>query len=160
MVDDDRVLRRDLIEVLRVQRAIVLQLGIVEEIALNPGARRRRLGSGAQLIDDALNGDELDVVRVAYKHVIEQPLAAPMIVRVDESRHDRHLLGVVHLNLFANESSDLFAASHRDEPATLDRKRLRLRLAGIDRVYLGVEDDEIGSKVTRCVFTVTLYPSR
>ena len=33
---------------------------------------------------------------------------------------------------------------HGEEPAGLDRERLRLRRAGIDRVDLGVEDDQIG----------------
>ncbi len=63
---------------------------------------------------------------------------------VDETRHDRHLPGVVRLRPFGDQRADVRVASHGEEPAALDRERLRFGRAGIDRVDFGVEDDEIG----------------
>jgi hypothetical protein len=53
VTDGDRVLARNLVEVVDVERALVLHLGIVEEISLDPRARRRLAGFGAELLDDA-----------------------------------------------------------------------------------------------------------
>ena len=135
---------RHLVEVVDVELAIVLHLGVVEEIALDPRARRRLAGFRAELVDDAGDGHELDHVRIADEDLVEQYVAGRVIVAVDEPGHDRHLLGVERLGPLADERLDVCVAPHRDEPAGLDRERLRLRRAGIDRVDLGVEDDEIG----------------
>ncbi len=91
------VLGGDLVEVLRVERAAVLDLGVVVEVALDPCAGRGGGGAGAELVDDALNGDELDLVGVTDEDVVEQTLAATMVVRVDEAGDYGHLLRVVGL---------------------------------------------------------------
>jgi hypothetical protein len=90
----DRVLARDLVEVVDIERALVLHLGVVEEEALDPEARRRRAGALTQLLDDAGDRDELDLIGVADHHVVQQDRAGRVIVGVDEARHDRHLPGV------------------------------------------------------------------
>src|SRR5215813_6996824 len=56
-----RVLARRLIEIVNIKSAVVLHLGVIEEVALHPGAGRGFAGASAQLLDDALDGDELDI---------------------------------------------------------------------------------------------------
>ena len=94
MMDADGMFRRDLVEIVNVELAVVLDLRIVEEVAIDPKARGRLLGFGAELVDDAGDGDELDVVGIADEDFVEQDVAAGVIVAIDESRHDRHLLCV------------------------------------------------------------------
>ena len=72
MMHRHRMILRHLVEVVNVQRAIVLHLGVVEEIAFHPGARRSLASLGAELFDDAGDGDELHFVRVADQHFVEQ----------------------------------------------------------------------------------------
>ena len=124
--------------------APVLHLGIVEEVAFDPEARRRLAGLGAQLVDDAGDGDELDLVGIADQNLVEQDRARRMVVGVDEPRHHRHLPGIEGLGALADERLDVVGAPHRDEPAGLDGEGLHPRRQRIDRVDLGVEDDEIG----------------
>ena len=125
-------------------QAVVLHLGVVEEIPFHPGARRRLAGFGAQLVDDAGDGHELDHVGIAHQHLVEQHIAGRVIVAVDEPGHDGHLLRIERLGSLAGERLDLGAAAHGGEPSALDRERLRLRRARIHRVDLGVEDHQIG----------------
>ena len=66
------MLGRDLVEVMDIERPPVLHLGVVEEIALDPGAGRGRVGRGRSAFDDAVDGDELDVVGIADQHVVKQ----------------------------------------------------------------------------------------
>ena len=63
---------------------------------------------------------------------------------VDETRYDRHLAGVVRLRSFGDQRADVRVASHSEEPAALDRERLRFRHAGIDCIDSCVEHHEIG----------------
>ena len=97
MLHDDRMLGRHLVEVVHVERALVLELRVVVEIALDPRARRRLLRLGAKLLDDARDRDELDLERIADEHFVEQRGAAGVIVAVGEAGHDRHLLRVERL---------------------------------------------------------------
>src|SRR5439155_17905777 len=50
MMDHDRVLGRHLIEVVHVERALVLELRIVEEVSVHPRPRRRLAGLRAELL--------------------------------------------------------------------------------------------------------------
>ena len=144
MMHQDRVILRNLIQVVNVELAIILHLGVVEEISVDPIARGRLLRFGAEFVDDAGDGDKLDFEGIADDDVVEQSVAARMIVTIDEPGHDGHLLGVERLGPLADERLNVLIAPYGDEPANLDRECLRLRRAGIDRVDLGVEDDEIG----------------
>ena len=135
---------RYLVEIVNVELAIVLHLGVVEEIPFHPGARRRLAGFGAEFVDDAGDGHELHHVGIADENFVEQGVAGRVIVAVDEAGHDGHLPGVERLGRFADERFDVGVGSDGGEPAGFDRERLRLRCAGIDRVDFGVEDDEIG----------------
>ena len=107
MMDDHRMVLRHLVEVVDVELALVLHLGVVEEISLDPSARRRLWRLGAQLVDDAVDGDELDLEGIADEHLVEQHVAAGVIVAVDEAGHDRHLLCVERLRSFAGQRLDL-----------------------------------------------------
>src|SRR5712691_5915049 len=67
-----------------------------------------------------------------------------MIVAIDEPGHDGHLFGVERLRPLADERLHLWGAPHGGEPGGLDRERLHLRRAGIDRIHLGIEHNQIG----------------
>ena len=66
---------RHLVEVVNVEQAIVLHFGVVEEISLHPGARRRLAGFRAEFVDDAGDGHELHHVRIADQDLVEQYVA-------------------------------------------------------------------------------------
>src|SRR5262249_46448260 len=65
MAHHDWMDARYLVEIVDRQRAVVLHLGVVEKVAFDPGAGRGLTSTGAQLFDNALDGDELDLVRIA-----------------------------------------------------------------------------------------------
>src|ERR1700676_1252154 len=122
MMDRDRMVLRYLIEVVNVELPFVLYLGVVEKIPFDPGARRRLVGSRTEFVNDAVDGHELDHVRISDQHLIEQYVARRMIVTVDETWHDRHLLGIQRLSSLADESLDVLGVPHCDEPAGLHRE--------------------------------------
>ena len=70
MMHRDRMLGRDLVQILGRERALVLELGVVVEVALDPGAGRQRRGLRLELVDDALDGDEFDLKRIADQHFV------------------------------------------------------------------------------------------
>ncbi len=72
MVNHDRVVLRHLVEIMNVQFAIVLDLGVVEEIPFDPGPRRCLTGFRAQFVHDAGDRHELHHVGIADQHVVEQ----------------------------------------------------------------------------------------
>ncbi len=65
VVNGDRMVFRDLVEIVNGELPAILHFGVVEEIALHPVAGRRLGGAGAQLLDDAVDGDHLDFERIA-----------------------------------------------------------------------------------------------
>src|SRR5262245_16197539 len=107
MTHDDWMLGRNFIEVVTVERPFVLELRVVVEVALDPGARRSLLRFGAKLLDDAVDGDEFDLERIADEYFVQQRRAARMVVCVDEPGHDGHLLCVERLRLFADQSANI-----------------------------------------------------
>ena len=150
MMHHDRMILRHLVEVVHVQLALVLHLGVVEEIALDPGARRRLLRLRAQLVDDAVDGDELDLEGIADEHVVEQHRAGRVIVAVDEPGTTIICLAS-KVCVFAGQPLDVGGAADGEEAAGLHRERLGPRHPCIDGVDLGVEDDEIGlRRIVRC----------
>ena len=144
MTDRDWVVTRDLVEVMNVERAFVLYFCVVKEEALDPGTCGRFARPRPQLVDDAGNGHELDLVGIADDDLVEQNRTGRVIVGIDESGHDCHLLGIKDLRSRADERPDILGTAHGDEPAGPDGESLRPRHKGIDRVDLGVEHDEIG----------------
>jgi hypothetical protein len=70
VADLDRVIARHLIEVVDIELAVVLHLGVVEEISLDPKSGRRLAGFGAQLVDDAGDSHELDLIRIPDQHLV------------------------------------------------------------------------------------------
>ena len=54
MMDHHRVFLRYLVEVVNVELAIVLHLGVVEEISFDPGARRCLGSFRAEFLDDTV----------------------------------------------------------------------------------------------------------
>jgi hypothetical protein len=152
MMHLDRVVLRHLVQVVNVEQAIVFHLGVVEEIAFDPGARRCLGSFRAKFGDDTVNRHKLDHVGIADDDVVKQYVAGRMIVAVDEPGHDGHLFGVECLGPFAGERLHPCGGPHGGEPAGLDRERLHPRRAGIDCVDLGIEDKEISVVpfVSRC----------
>src|SRR4029077_19688025 len=108
-----------------------------------PEARGGLLGFGAEFIDDAGDGDKLDLVRIADEDFIEKDVAARVIVTIDETGHDRHLLCVECLRSLADERLGFSCVPDVDEPSTFDGKRLSIRHPGIDGVDLGIEYHQI-----------------
>ncbi len=126
---------------MHVQLALVLQFGVVEEVALHPRARRRFTRPGAKLLHDAPNRDEFDLERIADDDLVQQRVTGSVIVAIGKAGHDGHLLRIERLGVLADQSFDVRGASDRDESCALDRKRLRRRHAGVDGVDLRIEDD-------------------
>ncbi len=146
MVDHNRVVLRNLIKVVNIKLAIVFHFCVVEEKSFDPSARRCIFGFRAEFVDDTGDRHKFDHIGIADQDVVEQYVAGSMIVTIDETGHDCHLLGVEGLRPFADERLHVFGAPDRGEPAGFDRERLCLGRAGIDRVNLGVEDDQIGAR--------------
>src|SRR5262249_22072562 len=119
-------------------------LGVVEEIALHPKTGRRFPGPRTELLDDAGDSDELDLVGIADQDLVEQYRARRMIMCVDEPRHNRHLPGIECLRPLADQRLDVLGVPHGDKPAGFGGECLRPRLERIDRVDRAVENDEIG----------------
>src|SRR5678816_4940674 len=75
MYDDGMVLR-DLIKVVRIERALVLELRVVVEVALDPRARRQLLRFGAELLDCLLYtsdaADERSSVDLGGRRIIKK----------------------------------------------------------------------------------------
>ena len=144
MMHRHRMVLRYLIQIVKVELAIIFHLGVVEKIPFHPSARRRLLRFRAQFVHDAGDSNELDHERIADQHFIEQGVARRVIVAIDEPWHDGHLLGVELLGSLPDERLHLRGASHRSEAPSLYCERLRPRRTGIHRVHLGVKDNQIG----------------
>ena len=143
MIHDHRMIERDLVEIMHVELAAILDFGVVKKLSFHPGTRRCGAGARLELVDDAVDGDELDLVGVADDNVVEQAGSGRVIVTVDETRDHRHPLGIERLRLAPRQSSDVGGRADGHEPAVLDREGLRLRHAVVDRVDIGVDDDHV-----------------
>src|SRR5688572_22466139 len=94
MMHGDGMLARNPVEVANGWSAFVLQLCVVEEIALDPVTRRCLLRLGFQLFDDAVDRDVLNLVRIPYECLVKNHCADRVAVTVDESGQDRHPLRI------------------------------------------------------------------
>src|SRR5215469_12861276 len=94
MMHTYRVLLRDLVKVVHIKWALVLYLCIVEEISFDPKSYRCLLGFRAELIRDAGDSDELHLEGIGNNRFVKQNVAIGMIVAIDESRYDCHLVRV------------------------------------------------------------------
>ena len=122
MTDDDRMLDRHLVEIVNVERALVLHFRVVEEEPFDPRSGRRLPRLCPELLDDAADGDEFDFEGIADEDLEEQDVAARMIVTVGEARHDGHLPGVERPGVLADEASDVRRGAHRNESVRLTAK--------------------------------------
>src|SRR3982751_3808372 len=82
MVHRDGMLSGDAIEIADVERALVFELGVVEEVSLDPVARRSRARLRPELVDDARDGDELHLERIPDEHFVEERRTARVVVAV------------------------------------------------------------------------------
>src|SRR5215510_12494972 len=126
------------------KRALILHLGVVEEEAFHPEAWRCHPRALLELVDNARNRHELDLVWIADDDVVQQDRAGRMIVSVDTARHDRHLIGVEDLRLPTSQRPDVFTLAQSHETPALDGDRFCPRLEWIDGIDLAVGQDEIG----------------
>src|SRR5438552_9202404 len=140
---DYGMFRRHEVQVADVERTLILELRVVEEVSLDPRPCRSDASLRAQLLDDAGNGDEFDLEGIADEDFIEERRPTRMAVAVDEARHDRHLLRVERLRAAADESSDVGRAPDGDDAGRLHRERFRARKCGVHRIDLRIEHDEI-----------------
>ena len=148
MVNGDGVVLGNLVEVVDRELAAILHFGVIEEIAFNPRARRRLRGAGAELLDDAVDGDELDFEGIADQDFVQQRGAPGVVVRVDEAGDDgaRPCASQVGVPV-TDQVADVGIGSDGEKAAVLDRERLGAGLAGVDGDDPGVEDDEFGAGV-------------
>ena len=123
MAHNHGMLERDLVEIADVQLSPVLHLGVVEEVALHPRARRRLSRLRAKLLDDAGDRDELDLEWIADEHFVEKHVTASMVVAIGKAGYHRHLFRVDSARILAGEASDLVIGAHGHEPAVLHRER-------------------------------------
>ncbi len=143
MVNRHRVLLRDLVQIMDVEGTLVLDFGVVVEIALDPEARRRLRRTFAELVDDAADGHELDFERIAHQHFVQQGFAFGMVVAIDEPRDDGSLTGVDDLRALAGERLDLVVGSHRHEAIAADGNGLSPWHPRIHRPDAGIEEHEV-----------------
>jgi hypothetical protein len=147
MMDMDRMFAGDLVEVADVELAAVLQLGVVVIIAMHPGARRQGSRLGLELFDDAVDGDELDLIGIADQHFIKQRFAIAVIVRVGEARRDEHALGVVDAGLRSRQGADVRRGADGGEAPGPHGKGLGLGPRRIHGDDAGIDDDQVGRGV-------------
>jgi hypothetical protein len=140
----DRMLGGHPVEIMPVERALVLQLRVVVEEPFHPRAGRRLPRLRAQLVHDALDRHEFDLERIAHEHLVEKRRAAGVVVAVREPGHDRHLLRVVRPGALPDQAANVGVRPHGDEPSALRRECLRARQRAVHRVDLGVEHDQVG----------------
>ena len=103
VVHTHRVLGTHLIQVAYRQRPLVLELGVVVEVAVYPSTGRCGTRLVTQFGDDAVDGDEFHLERVSHEHFVQERGTPRVIVRIDEARHDGHSLRVDQLRAFARE---------------------------------------------------------
>src|SRR5262249_22170032 len=90
-------------KIVEVEPSVIFHLCVVKEITVDPEFRRCLLHLGAKLFDNASNRDELHLKGIANQDFIKQNLALRMVVAIDKSRHDRHLLCIDRVLSFVNE---------------------------------------------------------
>src|SRR6476469_2871568 len=106
MRDRDWMDSRNPVEIGARQGTSILYLGVIIEHALDPLAGRGLGGALLQLADDRIDGDELDLIRVADEDVVKQRFSDRMEMTVDESRHDRHAARIEHFRTLAAKPAD------------------------------------------------------
>src|SRR5579859_3287062 len=143
MMNNDRMLGRHLIKVMPIEWAIIFDLGVVEEVSLNPKTRRCFLGLSAQFVDNAGNSDELHFIRISDKDFVEQNVSFRMVVTVNESGNHRHLLRIKSVSSFSDKCPGFVRAAHKNESTVLHSKGLRLWHACIHGVDIGIEHHQV-----------------
>jgi hypothetical protein len=84
----------------------------------------------------------------AQLHVVIEPPADHVQVRVVETRDHRALVEIDKARARSAIRHDVSLGTHREKPAVLDRDRRRVRLAGIQGLHPAVEEDQIGVVTT------------
>src|ERR1700683_654642 len=143
MMHGHRQIARDLIEIMYVELALVLHLGVVEEESLDPRVRRGLLRLCLELIDNAGNRDEFDLIGISDQNLVQQSIAGCVVVAIDETGYDRHAFGIDGPGLFADVTANLGIAAERDESAASDRERRSRRHYRIERVYPGIQHHQV-----------------
>src|SRR5215831_20388290 len=125
MMDGDGMFARNLVEIVDIEPTPILDLGVVVEESFHPEAGRHGARFGAQLLDDGIDGDELDLVRVSDEDFIKQRRARRVVMRVDEARNGGHAFRVVDLRSRTGERADVIAVADGRESPGLDREGWR-----------------------------------
>ena len=144
MVDHHRVITRDVVEVVNIKLAIIFYLRVIKEISIYPEARRRFFSFCTELVNDTGDGDEFDRVRIADQDLVQQGVAGSMIVAINESGHDCHLLRIEGYSPFPDETPGFCTAADSYEAAAPDGEGFDPGILGIHGVNLGVEDNQVG----------------
>src|SRR6185437_14215410 len=138
VMNGDRQVARDCIQIVHVQRARVFDLRVIKEVALHPMSRRGCVGPRAQLVDNPGDCDELNLEGITHGGFVEQVEPDRMVVTVDEPRHDGHLLGIKDLGALADESANLRIAPHCDESPGTHGTGLSAGCGRLDGVDAGI----------------------
>src|SRR6185437_11903364 len=145
MMNRHGMLRRDLVQVVDSQATSVSHLGVVEEVSFDPSAGRRLAGAFLELLDDAIDGEELDLEWITHHHSVQQDLSLGVVVTIDESWNDCHFLRVENGCTPTSQIADVIIATHRLKSALPDGEGLCTRQRWINRIKIGVDDDHVGS---------------
>ena len=142
MYHHDRMVRRHLVQVADVQWPLFLQLGVVVEPALDPGAGRQRGCLGLQLGDNTVDADVMHEPRAAGMGAAEHPATA-VIVRVDKARRHHHALGVDDPGFPARQAFDVVAADGDKAPGAY-REGIGLGQRAVHGMDAGIVNDQVG----------------
>ena len=157
--DGDWVFARYQVEVVDVKRALILDLGVVKEESLDPESARGLPRPRAELVDDAGDGNEFNIVRIPTGFAVKKRVPWCVILCVDEAEHDTVICSASTFWVRGPISQpDLFAASDRNEAIGLYGESFGLRRDRIDGVSPGVENYQIGFLRGNC--SESLTPSR
>jgi hypothetical protein len=135
MVHGRRMAWDGFVQVLPVQRHV--ELRVVEHERRDPLPGRRRAGLPVERLLELRDGADVGV------HLVQLIDAARMAMRIDEAGRHRHLCRIDHLRPSRHEIPDVAGAADGDEPAVLDRERLRPWDGGVDGVHTRVHHRDV-----------------
>jgi len=139
---EDRRVRGDRIDLIERRQALFdkLMLGKPSD---DPNPLRHRRAVHLFLEHAHGIGERTHAVPAQF-HIVAQAAADDVGMAVDQTGYDAPAPQLDLLRLRSGKWTDLAVGSHGDDPAILDRSRLRLRPGTIKRCHPAIEKEDIG----------------